>query len=66
MAKRFFDVFPSLQVEGDMKNLLTETEVTKVGMNHERDHLRVYLEQHASDSQKRYPPVGICHCTTDF
>lgn len=26
-----------------MKNLLTETEVTKVGMNHERDHLRVYL-----------------------
>ena len=43
MAKRFFDVFPSLQVEGDMKNLLTETEVTKVGMNHERDHLRVYL-----------------------
>ena len=25
MAKRFFDVFPSLQVEGDMKNLLTET-----------------------------------------
>ena len=43
MAKRFFDVFPSLKVEGDMKNLLTETEVTKVGMNHERDHLRVYL-----------------------
>ena len=43
MAKRFFDVFPSLQVEGDMKNLLTETEVTKVGMNHERDHLRGYL-----------------------
>ena len=32
MAKRFFDVFPSLQVEGDMKNLLTETEVTKVGI----------------------------------
>ena len=32
MAKRFFDVFPSLKVEGDMKNLLTETEVTKVGM----------------------------------
>ena len=26
-----------------MKNLLTETEVTKVGMNHERDHLRVYF-----------------------
>ena len=61
MAKRFFDVFPSLQVEGDMKNLLTETEVTKVGMNPAR-----LFKQHASDSQKRYPPVGICHCTTDF
>ena len=48
MAKRFFDVFPSLQVEGDMKNLLTETEVTKVGMNHERDHLRVYLRDRKS------------------
>lgn len=43
MAKLFFDVFPSLQVEGEMKNLLTETEVTRVGMNHERDRLRVYL-----------------------
>ena len=65
MAKRFFDVFPSLQVEGDMKNLLTETEVTKVGMNHERDHLRVYLSSTRLIS-KRYPPVGICHCATDF
>lgn len=66
MAKRFFDVFPSLQVEGDMKNLLTETEVTKVGMNHERDHLRVYLSSTRLIHKKRYPPVGICHCTTDF
>ena len=43
MTKLFFDVFPSLEVDGDMKKLLTETEVTKVGMNRERDHMRVYL-----------------------
>lgn len=58
MAKRFFDVFPSLKVEGDMKNLLTETEVTKVGMNHEQRSSARLFKQHASDSQKRYPPVG--------
>ncbi len=43
MAKLFFDVFPTLEVDGDMKKLLSEMEVTKVGMNHEKDHLRVYL-----------------------
>ena len=39
----FFDVFPTLEVNGDMKKLLSETEVTKVGMNHEKDHIRIYL-----------------------
>ena len=34
----FFDVFPTLEVNGDMKKLLSETEVTRVGMNHEKDH----------------------------
>ncbi len=43
MAKLFFEVFPTLQLEGDIKKLLTETEVTKVGMNREKNHLRVYL-----------------------
>lgn len=43
MTKLFFDVFPFLEVRGDMKRLLTEAEVTKVGMNREKDHLRVYL-----------------------
>ena len=28
---------------GNMKKILSEMEVTKVGMNHERDHIRVYL-----------------------
>lgn len=39
----FFDVFPTLEVNGDMKKLLSETEVTRVGMNHEKDHIRIYL-----------------------
>ena len=43
MAKLFFDVFPTLDVSGDMKKILSEMEVTKVGMNHERNHIRVYL-----------------------
>ena len=51
MAKLFFDVFPTLDVSGDMKKILSEMEVTKVGMNHERDHIRVYL------------PVSYTHLT---
>ncbi len=43
MTKLFFDVFPTLEIDGNMKKLLTEAEVTKVGMNHEKTHLRVYL-----------------------
>ena len=43
MNKLFFDVFPTIQVEGDMKKLLSETEVTRVSMNHEKDHIRIYL-----------------------
>ena len=39
----FFDVFPTLDVNAEMKKLLTEMEVTKVGMNHEQTKLRVYL-----------------------
>ena len=43
MTKLFFDVFPTLEVAGDMKKLLSEMEVTKVGMNHDKDHIRIYL-----------------------
>ncbi len=53
MTKLFFDVFPSLTVDGNLKKLLTEVEVTKVGMNHDKTHLRVYLSStrliHKSD-----------------
>ena len=43
MAKKFFDVFPALEIDAEMKKLLSEMEVTKVGMNHEQTKLRVYL-----------------------
>lgn len=43
MTKLFFDVFPTLEVSGDMKKIISEMQVTKVGMNHERDHIRIYL-----------------------
>ena len=33
MPKRFFDVFPTLEVNEEMKKLLTEMEVTRVSMN---------------------------------
>ncbi len=39
----FFEVFPTLSLNGDTKKLLEETEVTKIGMNQEKDHMRVYL-----------------------
>ncbi len=43
MSKLFFEVFPALEVAGDMKKLLSETEVTKVGMNRGKDSIRIYL-----------------------
>lgn len=43
MTKLFFDVFPTLSVDGKLKKLLTEAEVTKVGMNREHTQTRVYL-----------------------
>ena len=43
MSKLFFEVFPTLNLNGDTKKLLEETEVTKIGMNQEKDRMRVYL-----------------------
>ena len=40
MAKLFFDVFPTLDVSGDMKKILSEMEVTKVGKMCIRDSIR--------------------------
>ena len=43
MAKLFFDVFPTLDVKEDLKKILSEMEVTRVGMNHGKDHIRIYV-----------------------
>ena len=43
MSKAFFEVFPTLQLEEELKNLLQTTEVTKVSANHDKSHIRIYL-----------------------
>ena len=44
MAKRFFEVFPTLKLNGELHNLMEETEVAKVTSNSSRTALKVYLE----------------------
>ena len=41
--KRFLDVFPNLQLEGKLAELMDQVMVTKVAINHDRDALRVYI-----------------------
>jgi DNA polymerase-3 subunit alpha (Gram-positive type) len=43
MPKLFFEVFPTLKLSGEIQNLMTEVEVTKVISNREKDALRVYI-----------------------
>ena len=43
MGKRFFDVFPSLKAEQNIRNLFEEVEVTKVSTTSSKDCLRIYL-----------------------
>lgn len=44
MAKKFFEVFPTLQVIGDLKELLNLVEVTKVTSTKDRSSIRVYIK----------------------
>ena len=41
--KKFFDVFPTLKVNNEMRALFTDVEVTKVATNADRDYLRVHI-----------------------
>ena len=41
--KKFFDVFPSLQVDDKIRKFLEETEVERVSSTKNKDFLRVYL-----------------------
>ena len=43
MSKLFFEVFPTLKVNEEMKMLLGEVEVTKVASNPARDFIRVHI-----------------------
>ena len=44
MEKNFFQVFPVLQVEAELKRLLSDTTVSRVVSNKERTRLRIYLD----------------------
>ena len=44
MAKPFFDVFPTIQVKGDLRSLFSSTQVTRVAFNRDHTRLKVYLE----------------------
>ena len=46
MSKTFLEVFPTLQVDSGLRNLLENVNVTKVSANHDKSHIRIYL--HAS------------------
>ena len=43
MAKPFFDVFPTLKLDGRMKELMDEVEVDKVSTTRKQDFIRIYL-----------------------
>ena len=43
MDKGFKEVFPSLKLDDEMSRLLDNVDVTKISANHERSHVRIYL-----------------------
>ena len=44
MSKPFFEVFPNLQLNMDIHDLMCQTEVERVSATKRRDFLRVYLK----------------------
>ena len=43
MNKKFFDVFPTLKVNQEMRTLFEDVEVTKVATNSDRTYLHVHI-----------------------
>ncbi len=43
MSKKFFDVFPTLKVNQEMRNLFESVEITKVSTNSDRTYLHVHF-----------------------
>lgn len=44
MEKKFFDVFPGLIINEEIREFIEDTKVRKVAVNHERTALRIYIE----------------------
>ena len=44
MSKKFFEVFPTLQLDKRLKALLENTEIERVTSNRAKDMLRIYLQ----------------------
>ena len=53
MGKRFFEVFPTLKVDQDLRGLFEETEVTKVTTTPDRRFIRVHLFSHHMIQKRR-------------
>ncbi|MBE5890586.1 MAG: PolC-type DNA polymerase III [Lachnospiraceae bacterium] len=43
MIKPFFDVFSELKIDSDKKALFQDAEITKIGANRDKSHVRIYL-----------------------
>ncbi len=43
MGKQFFDVFPGLSLEGSTREIMEQTEVTKVSATKKQDFIRIYI-----------------------
>ncbi len=46
MSKPFFEVFPTLKVDDDLRGIFEQAEVSKVTTNSERDFIKVHLLSH--------------------
>ena len=44
MAKSFLEVFPTLQLHSDLKDLLEEVQIQRISSTKLRDFLRIYIE----------------------
>jgi len=43
VTKKFHEVFPGLKLNSDLEAMFEDTEITKVGANRDKSHIRIYL-----------------------
>ena len=53
MSKPFFEVFPTLKMNEELRMLLESVEVLKVATNSSREFIRVHIAKQTLDSEKR-------------